>query len=345
MPIDVRCPKCRKGYRLPEKAAGRRLPCKACGAAIAVPKPAGDDDDFLDDLDDLDAGEPIGREELAAPAPRSRGGGPPKSDKARQGKSGGKSGGKAGGKRAGKSSKSSGGGTLRAVLIGAVGVLVLGGACLVKVLPTALRAAGDAVVLTSDPSTWEPVAFTGDPAIKVSFPKTPEDQTISSNGQTLHTKAFETSGLGFIAWSEPNQMPELNAETSAQFATAANLIVVGLGQAWANNEGRVVEAGDVFQYQAGLRRVRRRGRQNRRSPGDEHLQPVREHARSFAHARRRCPPGSASGRRQVLQHVDAPAAITRRRGIATSGEHRTARVRECLCVCVDSRVYVRLVLA
>lgn len=40
MPIQVQCPNCGKGYRMPDTAAGRKGKCKECGAIIDVPATA-----------------------------------------------------------------------------------------------------------------------------------------------------------------------------------------------------------------------------------------------------------------------------------------------------------------
>lgn len=71
MPIEVTCPQCQTGMRLPDKAAGRAVKCKSCGGRVRVPGgerrprqrrpapeqqeepvvPATDPDDFMGSLD------------------------------------------------------------------------------------------------------------------------------------------------------------------------------------------------------------------------------------------------------------------------------------------------------
>src|SRR4051812_2526055 len=37
MPLEIRCPSCKRGYRADEKYSGRQFKCRRCGTAVAVP--------------------------------------------------------------------------------------------------------------------------------------------------------------------------------------------------------------------------------------------------------------------------------------------------------------------
>ena len=233
MPIEVRCPKCRKGYRLPEKAAGRRVPCKACGTPISVPRPPADDDDFLDDLDDLDDGDRLELE--AAPRGRRAGGREPGS---RPGKTP---------RRASGGRKSGGNGALLWILLGGGGLVVL--LCCVALLLPAVQAARDAAAMAGDTANWEPSAFANDPAVRVSFPKPPKNQEVPGDGVTYVAKAADMGSMAFLAWGEGLDPGDEMPETPEEVRFGRDLVAEAVREVWAADGTQFVSVSEPFKVQ------------------------------------------------------------------------------------------------
>lgn len=113
MSIAVRCRQCEKKLKVPEKLAGKKVRCPGCQSAVAVPrpkpKPADEEDDFLNALGAAGDGEQIDDDPFADAEPVAK----PRKKKISRSKSSAK-----------KSKQSSGEGSRRAFLGAAGGGMV-----------------------------------------------------------------------------------------------------------------------------------------------------------------------------------------------------------------------------
>ncbi len=68
MPIDVKCKKCSKSYRVPDTSAGKNVACKNCGGVIAIPI---DDVEIIAELEPAQS-RPAKKKKKPRPAERQR---------------------------------------------------------------------------------------------------------------------------------------------------------------------------------------------------------------------------------------------------------------------------------
>ena len=52
MSLSVACPDCDKSLKVKDELAGKKIRCPACSSVIAIPKPASDDDELVDDWEE-----------------------------------------------------------------------------------------------------------------------------------------------------------------------------------------------------------------------------------------------------------------------------------------------------